>query len=368
MTKRHNLDSDQFNAIFLGDVPLMDVRAPVEFSAGAFPSASNHPILDDEQRSAIGTTYARQGQEVAIECGLELATLDVRAQRIRAWSEFARKNPEGYLYCFRGGLRSHTAQQWLMQSGIHYPLVEGGYKALRRYLLTALQRACELSNVVVLAGATANGKTELLHKHPYSIDLEGLANHRGSAFGSTFSPQPSQICFENNLAIHLLKLEHLGAPLILVEAESRLIGRLNLPLPLQLAMKQAPVIELQATRQARLERLRRDYIDFAVEYYGANTDEPWARVEQYVQNALDRIRKRLGGKKYQELSKLLPQACNERRYEDGWKGFDQIFTELLDHYYDKMYAYQLEKQSSQRVFSGDEEAVLSFLESNYNYA
>ncbi|MFK8020853.1 MAG: tRNA 2-selenouridine(34) synthase MnmH [Pseudomonadales bacterium] len=367
MANRPDLTDKDFKQLFIDDVPLMDVRAPVEFESGAFPCAVNLPILDNQQRHEIGTVYKAQGQKSAIARGQALATETVRAQRLLGWTKYVENNSTGYMYCFRGGLRSRTTQQWLHERGYDYPLISGGYKALRSFLLGELERLCNNSELILLAGATATGKTDLLYRYKHSLDLEGRANHRGSAFGSTFTPQPAQIDFENAIIIDWLKLENNQGLPILIEAESRLIGRLCLPPSLQEAMQRSQVIELRACRVERVKRLRRDYIEFALSHFQAHAEQPWQELSRYVQSALDRIQKRLGGAKHKELSALLPVACNELREQSAWQSFDLIFSELLDHYYDKMYDYQLQKQSDQMAFSGEASDVLDYMSRNYSY-
>ena len=125
-------DTDDYRALFLADAPMMDMRAPTEFSKGAFPSAASLPLMTDEERAQVGTCYKQQGQQAAIELGHRIVSGDIRDQRLAAWRDFAHNHPHGYLYCFRGGLRSQTVQQWLRDAGIDYPLIRGGYKAMVR--------------------------------------------------------------------------------------------------------------------------------------------------------------------------------------------------------------------------------------------
>ena len=131
-------DTENHQQLFLQDTPIMDVRAPVEFDKGAFPTSQNIPLLNDQQREAVGTCYKQKGQDAAISLGLELAIPEIREQRLTQWQQFITAHPEGYLYCFRGGLRSRTTQSWLKEQGIDYPLITGGYKAMRTYLLQQL--------------------------------------------------------------------------------------------------------------------------------------------------------------------------------------------------------------------------------------
>ena len=133
--------SQLYTDLFLNNAPMMDVRAPIEFERGAFPASKNLPIMDDEQREIIGTCYSNQGQDKAIEKGHELVQGETREARIAAWVKFAKQDPNGFLYCFRGGLRSKITQQWMREAGVDLPIVTGGYKALRTFLLNELETA-----------------------------------------------------------------------------------------------------------------------------------------------------------------------------------------------------------------------------------
>ena len=224
MSEKH-ADTENYLSLFLQDTPLMDVRSPLEHSKGTFPCATNQPLLDNEQRALVGTCYKKKGHDAAVKLGHELATDDIRRQRMSGWINFVENNPDGYLFCFRGGERSHITQSWLKDAGYHYPLVKGGYKAMRNFLLERLEHSIAECTIIVLSGKTGTGKTRLLNQLNGSIDLEGIANHRGSSFGRRIGGQPSQIDFENQLSIALLKHLHSnpGQPVIL-EDESKLIG------------------------------------------------------------------------------------------------------------------------------------------------
>jgi len=355
-------DIDARLDLFLNDTPLMDVRAPVEFRQGAFPNATNIPLLNDDQREAIGIRYKEAGQESAIELGLELATPEIREQRLQAWSDFARAHPDGYLYCFRGGLRSNTTQAWLREAGIDYPLIRGGYKALRRLLLDALATRLDNPSLQVLAGPTGSGKTELIQAWPVSLDLEGRANHRGSAFGRTFTEQPSQIDWENRIAIDWAKLDREPHGPVLVEDESRLIGRINLLPELQSRMLAAPLVVLEADMQERIDRLKTDYVRHALQYFeSTEPNAPYDALQNHIANNLSRIRKRLGGLKHQQLQDRVPQAVRALAAHSDWAAFEQLIESLLTDYYDPMYRYQLEKRSDQVIFRGRYDDILDWL-------
>lgn len=354
-------DTDDFQSIFLNDLPLMDVRAPLEFTQGAFPTATNVPILDDHQREVIGTRYQQEGQDAALALGYELATDEVRAGRMRGWKQFIEKNPNGYLYCFRGGQRSHLTQAWLKQAGIDYPLVKGGYKALRRYLIDGLATATEACSFIILSGKTGTGKTRLIHVMDDSIDLEGLANHRGSSFGRRCGGQPTQIDFENRLAIAMLKHLHFkaGRPALL-EDESKLIGRCSLSQEMREKMRQSPIILLETSIEERLEVGLQEYVrdnlaDFE-KAYGAE-----AGFEQFREGlcgSLYRIRRRLGGERYQKLTAILEDALKLHQEQNDINGYRPLIEALLTGYYDPMYEYQLEQRQGTIIFRGDRKAIL----------
>ncbi|HAC29259.1 MAG TPA: tRNA 2-selenouridine(34) synthase MnmH, partial [Marinobacter hydrocarbonoclasticus] len=302
-------DTDDYLNLFLNDVPLMDVRAPVEFTKGSFPSAENGPLMNDEERHRVGICYKEKGQDKAIELGHQLVSGDIKAQRIEAWKRFVARHPEGYLFCFRGGLRSRLTQQWIKDSGIDYPLVIGGYKALRRFLIDSLEAQIESGQFRILSGRTGTGKTRVLMQLPNPVDLEGLANHRGSSFGRQVTPQPSQIDFENRLAVAMLKARHqVGGPIYL-EDESRLIGRCALPETLRARMSESPLLILEQAMEERIAIIRADYVEGMLASYRARDGEDagWLNFRDYLLSAIDRIRKRLGGERYQKLRNLMLQ-------------------------------------------------------------
>ena len=125
--------------LFLDNIPLIDVRAEVEFSQGAFPSARNFPILNDEERRLVGICYKEDGPEAAEAYGFELVSGASREKRINQWLAFIKENPTAQLYCFRGGKRSQIATQWLSDAGKDVNRIAGGYKSLRRFLLNQFE-------------------------------------------------------------------------------------------------------------------------------------------------------------------------------------------------------------------------------------
>ncbi len=323
-------------------VPLIDLRAPAEFATGAFPNAVNLPLLTDAERAAVGTRYRTCGQQAAIELGESLVAGDVRDARIDAWRRYTEAHPGALLYCWRGGLRSRIAQDWLRQCGRDVPRISGGYKALRRACLDATLEFCASPRTLVLGGRTGSGKTELLREFAASIDLEALANHRGSAFGANATPQPTPIAFENALAIELLW--HMHRTAVLVEDESRTIGRLALPEALHTALQSAPVVILEIERDARAARIYREYVEAPL----ASGVEPHT-LECRFRAAVDRIARRLGGLRHARVRAAIEAAFS--RGGDGEAHVEWIGL-LLDGYYDPMYDHQLTKKLDRVVARG----------------
>ncbi len=355
---------DDFLALFLNDVPLLDVRAPVEFEQGAFPNSVNIPLMTDEEREAVGIRYKEQGQDAAILLGAELVTEEGRAQRKKAWVEFFANNPQGLLYCFRGGLRSQISQQWLLdETNVDYPRVAGGYKVMRRFLIESIERISAKIPIVVLGGRTGSGKTRVLKKLNNSIDLEGLANHRGSAFGPTATPQPTQINFENALAIDLLKQEAAGAKFLVIEDEARNVGSLGVPQALYDAMQESPLVKLEVSQEERNDVSIKEYIVDTQTHFNSvyGEQEGAVKLSEHLLNSLSKIQKRLGGVRYQEAKDKMELAIEQRLKSGSLDGFVPVVNTLLVDYYDPMYDYQFEKKTDRVCFKGSVDEVLDFL-------
>ncbi|MDT8429214.1 MAG: tRNA 2-selenouridine(34) synthase MnmH [Pseudomonadales bacterium] len=358
-------DTADYRHLFLEDIPLLDVRAPVEFSHGAFPTACNLPLLMDSEREKVGTCYQQQGQEAAISLGHSLVNGTVKAARIEGWKAFATQHPQGFLYCFRGGLRSQLVQQWLRDQGIDYPRVKGGYKALRRFLIDSLEHGLARQPAIVVAGLTGTGKTELIQALDNAIDLEQCAHHRGSSFGAHARPQPSQIDFENRVAIALLKHQQKPAQTLLLEDEGRLIGRCALPQSLLQLIRQAPIVWLEDSLAAREQRILDEYVSaMLLEYQQLYPDDPelaYNHFADYLRSSITRIRKRLGGGLCQQLLDHLEEALGEQRRNGSCHLHQQWIHLLLTHYYDPMYSYQSQQKPRQILCRGDQQTLLGFL-------
>jgi tRNA 2-selenouridine synthase len=219
---------------------LIDVRAPVEFAQGALPGAVNLPLMDDEERRLVGIEYKQRGQQAAIELGQRLVGSGIKRTRVTAWLAALEAHPDAIVYCFRGGLRSQIAQQWIAEAGITRPRIRGGWKAMRQALCARIDAAAD-QPLLVVGGLTGCAKTALIQALDNGLDLEGCARHKGSAFGRHPLPAPSQIDFEHALGLRLLALP---GPLV-VEDESRHIGAANIPLTLWRVMEQAPRLRVE---------------------------------------------------------------------------------------------------------------------------
>ncbi|WP_034293392.1 tRNA 2-selenouridine(34) synthase MnmH [Herbaspirillum sp. RV1423] len=350
-------------ALFIDSRPMLDARAPVEFGKGAFPAAVNLPLMDDSDREQVGLCYKQHGQEAAIALGHRLVSGSVKEARIQAWADFARANPDGCLYCFRGGLRSKITQQWLKsEAGIDYPRVAGGYKAMRAFLIDSVMRVVEQAGFIVVGGMTGAGKTDVLAQLDNGLDLEAHANHRGSSFGKHATGQPSNIDFEHRLAVDLLRKQARGHGWFALEDESRLIGRCALPLELYRGMQRFPMVWLEDSLAGRVERILRDYVSgLCAEYMTLDAEGGFARYRDHLLLALGNLVKRLGDERYRRLLGLM-QAALDQQAIDGAIDLHRAWIEgLLREYYDPLYVYQRDAKRSRLLFAGDQAAVVDFL-------
>jgi tRNA 2-selenouridine synthase len=297
-------------------MPVLDVRSPAEHVHAHIPGALSFPIFSNEERKLIGTAYKQESREKAIKIGLDsfgknMVRLVEEAEKIVAETKNASR--ELVLHCWRGGMRS-AAMAWLLDLyGFKVYLLNGGYKTYRGWVLKQFEKNYPL---FVLGGCTGGNKTgvihELLKKQEPAIDLEGLASHKGSAFGGLGLPdQPSQEQFENLLALELYKqsTHHENKP-IWVEAESQRIGNLNIPLTFYKNMRSEPLFFLDIPFQQRLAHISMHYGKFE---------------KEKLINATVRIKKKLGGLETKN-------AVNALLEDDVTSCFS-----ILLNYYDRLY-------------------------------
>lgn len=359
---------DDYRRLLLNHTPMLDVRAPVEFSQGAFPCTENIPLMNDDEREAVGKQYKDLGQDEAIKLGHQLVQGDIKQQRIEQWSDFFQRHPDAVLYCFRGGMRSKITQQWIYEhTGIVYPRIKGGYKAMRRFLIDELQTSAETIQPIMLGGRTGIGKTLLLQKLQQKVDLEGLFHHRGSVFGKHVDPQPCQVDIENRLSIELLRHRDNGTSKLVFEDEAANIGSRRIPEILFDKFKQSPLIQLEASIEERVEITFQEYIPEALaehQKYNGET-EGWKSWSEHLQFSFDKIQRRLGGVRYKALKTLLTDALQHQLSTGDMQLHKQWIQSLLADYYDPMYDYQFSKKQDRVVYKGNMNEVLDFLRTHY---
>ena len=302
--------------------PVLDVRSPGEFEHAHVPSAYSFPLFSDEERKIVGTTYKQVSRKDAIKIGLEYFGPNMRSMVEKA-ERIAEENKTNKLlvHCWRGGMRS-AAIAWLLDLyGFEIYLLSGGYKAFRNWVLSYFDNSISM---MVLGGYTGSGKTEILHalesKGELIIDLEGIAGHKGSAFGNLGLPiQAGLEKVENNLAIHLkntkLELEGSNKKWAWVEDESRRIGNINLPEAFFLQLKKSPFILLDVPFEIRLETILKNYGSFT---------------QEQLENSILRIRKRMGD----EQNRRAVQFLHENNLRDCF--------DILLQYYDKFYTKSIQ--------------------------
>ncbi len=303
-------------------VPLIDVRTPLEFAQGHVTGAFNIPLFSNEERVQVGTTYKQQSREAAILLGFDLTG--------GKWSGFIRQalaispHKKVAVHCWRGGMRSSAMAWALGLYGFEVYVIAGGYKQYRRW---ALQQSGQQYRLLILGGMTGSGKTKILHQLKETanqvIDLEALAQHQGSAYGTMGKMvQPTQEQFENNFALELSKLDKQRP--IWVEDESLTIGKCAIPKPFWNQMRSAALINLTVAVEDRIALS-------VVDYGGLDKD--------YLVECTERIHKRLGP----EQTKQAIAAIRENRMAD--------FVKLVLVYYDKTYRTGLAKRNTELVFN-----------------
>lgn len=364
MSQRQIIPATEYQNIFLNDRPLMDARAPIEFDKGAFPCSTNLPLMTDSERQKVGTCYKEQGPQAALELGHQLVNGKTKQQRVDAWLAFFNANPDANLYCFRGGLRSQITQGWIKEAGLDVAYIEGGYKAMRQYLIESIDAAAVSQPILILSGITGSGKTDFLKLRHEAIDLEGIAHHRGSSFGKYHEPQPSQINFENKLAVSLLKHQQRQTNCLLLEDESFLIGRNAIPKPFYHSMQQASLVVLEEPHQDRLQRLLNEYVhimhDGFIERLGE--EQGFNAFYDYLTQSLIGVKKRLGNQRLAELQAHVDHAIKVQQQTGDTQAHLAWIESLLVDYYDPMYNYQLDNKADRVLFRGNHQAMHQWLD------
>lgn len=311
-------------------VPVIDVRSPGEYLHAHIPNAFNIPLLNNENRKEVGITYKNFGREKAVQVGFDLVG-DKFGNMIREAEKIAPEK-EILVYCWRGGMRSGVMAWLLETAGFKTFLLKGGYKSFRNHVLEILQQE---KNIIIIGGKTGTGKTEIIKQlakqNEQTIDLENLANHKGSAFGHLgCPPQPSNEMFENLLAAQWNNTD--SQKILYLENESIAIGNLKIPNSIFSMMKQAMVIEIEIPFEWRVKNILDSYGTFPKEELIASTGK---------------LKKRLGNQRMREAIQCLQNNDFEK------------WVAMMLEYYDKFYAYGMGQREKNKIYQ------LSFLLHDY---
>jgi tRNA 2-selenouridine synthase len=304
-----------------GEGLLLDVRSEKEFEHAHIPGAINIPLLNNEHRHLVGIEYKQNGNEAAVELGFKL--VGPKFHEFIAQVNTIKKGNEIFIYCWRGGMRSNIMAWILSMAGNRVTLLKGGYKAFRRVILQTLTKKKQIQ---IVGGHTGCGKTEILSELKKCgeaiVDLEALANHRGSAFGNLGLPsQPSNEYFENLLGLEWMKIK--DNQVVWMEAESRSIGVVKVPDSVFDQMQCATLFEVLSPVDRRKKRILDEYGVFS---------------KKELSECTIKVRKRLGAVRLAEA--LI--ALDEGRMND--------WLDILIEYYDKTYSYSLsERKPSKRI-------------------
>ena len=334
----------------LSNVSNIDLRSENEFKKGSIPQSVNIPILNNDQFKKVGIEYKKNGSDAAIALGHSLVKGSLKENLIHHWTEHLKKNPECLLYCFRGGMRSEIAVKWLNDCGVKVNRLKGGYKNFRNWVISQhLDIENYIKDWIIIGGLTGSGKTDFLRSFKESIDLEQIANHRGSAFGVRDSGQPTQSNFENILTLDYLN--HKYEKLIL-EDESRTIGRAGLPGFWYQKMQSSKLVILEVDDDKRAENIYYEYVYDELNN-GVNEDN---LLEKYL-GSLNNIKRRLGNVVYNNIKDLMKSAFhqNEKEIHKEW------ILRLLTRYYDKMYSYKLDMRKDFIVHKGEIESCRDYI-------
>ncbi|MGF1583153.1 MAG: tRNA 2-selenouridine(34) synthase MnmH [Gemmataceae bacterium] len=288
--------------------PVVDARSPSEFTLGHIPGAINVPLFDDEERKQVGIEYKQNGREQAVRLGLTFVGPRMADYVDRAKEIAPDRNL--LLYCARGGMRSRSLAWLWSLAGMRVQTLQNGYKGFRRWVL---QTVAAPRRYQILAAKTGSGKTWILHelarRGEQVVDLEGLANHRGSVFGSLgLSDQPTQQQFENDLAVALASMDHHRS--IWLESESRRIGTIQLPQSFYERMIASKGVYLDVPLEQRVTNILLEYGNFP---------------SDLLAERIGYIAKRLGGQRANECRQLVESGDLAQA------------SRLLMEYYDRTY-------------------------------
>jgi len=302
-------------------VPVIDVRSPAEYEHARIPNAINVPLFNNEERAQVGTCYKQLGRDAAVRLGLKL--IGPKLAHFVEQADQIAPNRDVLVHCWRGGMRSGSFAWLLRTAGFQVQTLEGGYKAYRNHVLTAFERP---QHIVILGGHTGSGKTDILRElavlGEQVIDLEAIAHHKGSSYGAIGqAPQPSSEQFENLLYRPWSQLDPTRR--LWLEDESRHIGTCFIPLGIWHQMRESSeIVFVDVPKSVRIQRLVSEYAGFG---------------QELLQQATERIKKRLGGQHYKAAMEALD------------RGDYAAVADISLNYYDKAYLYGIAQRDASKV-------------------
>ena len=330
----------------------IDLRSENEFSKGTIPGSVNFPILTDNHFEKVGKEYKSKGKDAALTLGLKLVNGYLKESLTDSWEQHIARNPGCLVFCYRGGMRSQIALEWLSERDIMINRLEKGYKKFRSNILAQHQDKNKYKKEwIIIGGLTGSGKTAFIKNYKETIDLEEIANHRGSAFGRKKSNQPTQVNFENILTVKYL--EHQFSQLLL-EDESRTIGRAGLPGSWYEKMQISKLVVIEIEHEERLENIYGEYV-----FQELKIIKDEAELLSKYSTALDRIKRRLGNNLHNQIKEFMNIGFghNDKEAHKKW------ISILLTNYYDKMYNYKLEIRHKDIVHKGGTVSCSKYLKS-----
>ncbi|WP_226038048.1 tRNA 2-selenouridine(34) synthase MnmH [Aquibacillus saliphilus] len=304
------------------EIAMIDVRSPSEFNHSTIPGSINIPIFTDEERAEVGTLYKQAGPDVATERGLEIFSKKLP----EFMKEFRALCEPKVVFCWRGGMRSKTAATMIDLMGMDVFRLEGGIRSYRNWVVDSLATFTSTPDTYVLNGYTGTGKTILLNKlHDVNypvIDLEGLAKHRGSIFGQIGLEPSNQTTFDTLILNDLLRLKQ--APYLLLEAESKRIGKVVLPDFLLKKKEEGIQLFVEMPREERVQNIIEEY-------------QPWNYYDEFIR-AFQIIKKRV----HTPIAKQIEMDLEAENYTSA-------IHLLLEYYYDPKYEYSKNQYPEERT-------------------
>lgn len=318
---------------------LVDVRSPAEYSEASIPGAINVPLFSNEERAEIGTLYKQQGKMIARRRGVVIAAPKIPDFVAQVESARALSTLPVIIFCWRGGMRSLAMTSFMNLAGIPARQLSDGHKAFRRMVCDYFDHY-QWPRIYVLRGLTGIGKTRILQQLAEQgqpvIDLEHIANHRGSAFGGLgLDKQPGQKLFEAHLWERLDELR--DSPYLITEGESRHIGRRAVPPRFHQAMQQQTSLWLTTSMELRTEVILADYPDLE-------------QLHAPIARALDSLRERLGNSNVNNLKQLLDA--------ENWR---LLIARLMQDYYDPLYLHTKPQQHLEICYDSLDEGAAAVM-------